>query len=122
MAPPRSRSKPRPPTKSPPSEVGVVEEALRPLFVGDDLRRLRKQVLRWTQADLGNVLHAHPQTVSRWERDVAVPDAWQLQLIACIEARLRRNQSDLERRAVKARQLLRIGEVGEAMGTLFVSG
>jgi transcriptional regulator with XRE-family HTH domain len=46
----------------------------------DVLRGVRKQ-LRLSQAEFGQLIGAHAQTVSKWERGVLEPSAYQLALI-----------------------------------------
>ena len=48
------------------------------------LRSLRKQ-LRLSQAELGLLVGAHPMTVSKWERGVLEPNAYQLALLERFE-------------------------------------
>jgi putative transcriptional regulator len=43
------------------------------------LRNLRKQ-LRLSQAEFGQLVGAHPMTVSKWERGVLQPSAYQVAL------------------------------------------
>lgn len=43
----------------------------------DSIRDLRKR-LRVSQAEFGQLLGAHPMTVSKWERGVLEPSAYQM--------------------------------------------
>lgn len=46
----------------------------------DALRELRKR-LQLSQAEFGQLIGAHPMTVSKWERGVLEPSTYQLALI-----------------------------------------
>jgi DNA-binding XRE family transcriptional regulator len=91
------------------------------MFGGDDIRRLRKEGLGWSQAQLGSLLHAHSQTISRWEKGASEPDTWQTQMIMSLWEAQRRDSS-FGLRADRARGLLGLGEIGGAMGALFGTG
>lgn len=92
---------------------------VKPMFSGDDIHRLRKEGLRWSQSELGLLLNAHAQTVSRWEHDTAEPNSWQTQLTMCLWEGQKRDPSRFGFSADRARGLLRLGDIGGAMGALF---
>ncbi len=70
-----------------------------------------------TQAHFGQLVHAHPATVSRWENGVMEPDDWQLDIM------LRLQQAVINRpgAADDAREKLIAGAVGLGLGILLAA-
>jgi DNA-binding XRE family transcriptional regulator len=78
-----------------------------------EIRRLRGQ-LGLTQSQFGMLIHAHPGTVSRWERGTMSPDEWQLALLT----QMHRSSSARPETADRALELLGAGLIAAALGVL----
>jgi len=56
---------------------------------GDEIKRFRGSIGA-TQAELGQLVHSHPVTISRWERGRAEPGRWRYQILATMMEMARR--------------------------------
>lgn len=80
-----------------------------------DIKALRVALFA-TQEQFGKLIHAHFVTVSKWERGIGRPDAWQASIIRTCREHCSLRPKRLER----ARDLIKDGQPLDALGVMLV--